>query len=54
MFDGEKKVKGYKQKIVVATQGNLCQVFVHKANMHDSNGGALLADSVLKQHVIEV
>jgi transposase len=46
---GEKKVKGRKRQIVVDTQGNLHEVFVHKANIHDSKGGAVLADIVLKQ-----
>jgi len=46
---GEKKVKGRKRQIVVDTQGNLHQVLVHKANIHDSKGGAVLADIVLKQ-----
>ena len=47
---GGKKVKGRKRQIVVDTQGNLHQVLVHKANIHDSKGGAVLADIVLKQH----
>ena len=47
---GEKKVKGRKRQIVVDTQGNLHQVFVRRANIHDSKGGAVLADIVLKQH----
>jgi len=46
---GEKKVKGRKRQIVVDTQGHLHQVFVHQANIHDSKGGAVLADIVLKQ-----
>ena len=46
---GEKKVKGRKRQIVVDTQGNLHEVLVHKANIHDSKGGAVLADIVLKQ-----
>lgn len=45
-----KKVKGRKRQIVVDTQGNLHQVLVHRANIHDSKGGAVLADIVLKQH----
>jgi transposase len=45
---GEKKVKGRKRQIVVDTQGNMHEVFVHKANIHDSKGGAVLADIVLK------
>lgn len=47
---GEKKVKGRKRQIMVDTQGNLHQVLVHKANIHDSKGGAVLADITLKQH----
>ena len=47
---GEKKVKGRKRQIVVDTQGNLHQVLVHRANIHDSKGGAVLADIVLKKH----
>lgn len=47
---GEKKIKGRKRQIVVDTQGNLHQVLVHRANVHDSKGGAVLADIVLKQH----
>ena len=49
-FDGGKKVKGRKRQIVVDTQGNLHKVFVHKANIHDSKGDAVLADIVLTQH----
>jgi transposase len=46
---GEKKVKGRKRQIAVDTQGNMHEVFVHKANIHDSKGGAVLADIVLKE-----
>ena len=46
---GEKKVKGRKRQIVVDTMGNLHQVFVHRANIHDSKGGAVVADIVLTQ-----
>ena len=46
---GEKKVKGRKRQIAVDSQGNLHQVLVHKANIHDSKGGAVLADIVLRQ-----
>jgi putative transposase len=44
-----KKVMGPKRQIVVDTLGNLHQVLVHRANIHDSKGGAVLADIVLKQ-----
>ena len=46
---GEKKVKGRKRQIVVDSMGNLHQVLVHQANIHDSKGGAVLADIVLRQ-----
>lgn len=46
---GEKKVKGRKRQLAVDTQGNLHQILVHGANIHDSKGGAVLADIVLKQ-----
>jgi len=46
----EKKIKGRKRQIAVDTQGNLHQVLVHQANIHDSKGGAVLADIVLKTH----
>lgn len=46
---GKKKVKGRKRQIAVDSMGNLHQVFVHRANIHDSKGGAVLADIVLKQ-----
>ena len=45
----EKKIKGRKRQIAVDTQGNLHQVLVHRANIHDSKGGAVLADIVLQQ-----
>jgi transposase len=49
-FDGKKKVKGRKRQIVVDTQGNLYQVLVHRANIHDSRGEAVWAGIVLKQY----
>jgi transposase len=36
-------------QIVVDTQGLVHEVFVHKANIHDSKGGEVLADIVLKK-----
>jgi transposase len=46
---GGKKVKGRKRQVAVDSQGNLHQVLVHRANTHDSKGGAVLADIVLRQ-----
>lgn len=37
-LDGNNKVKGRKQHIVVDNQGNLMAIAVHKANVHDSKG----------------
>ena len=45
----EKKIKGRKRQIAVDTQGNVHQVFVHKANIHDSKGGAILAYMMLEK-----
>lgn len=36
---GGKKTKGRKRHIVVDTLGNLIQVIVHAANIHDTKGG---------------
>ena len=47
---GGKKVKGRKRQIIVDILGLLHQVLVHQANIHDSKGGAVLADIALKQH----
>ncbi len=44
-----KKVKCRKRQIIVDIQGNLYQTLVHKANIHDSKRGAILADIVLKK-----
>lgn len=37
-LDGNKKIKGRKQHVVVDTQGYLMAVSVHEANIHDSKG----------------
>ena len=38
-IDGGKKTKGRKRHIVVDTLGQLIQVVVHAANVHDTKGG---------------
>ncbi|MGV6851685.1 MAG: transposase [bacterium] len=38
-FDGGKKTKGRKRHIVVDTLGNLIQIIVHAANLHDTKAG---------------
>jgi len=42
-----KKLKGRKRQIVVDAQGNVHEVLVHKANIRDSKGEAVLADIAL-------
>ena len=37
-LDGNKKIKGRKQHIIVDTQGNPMSIKVHEANIHDSKG----------------
>ena len=53
-IDGGKKVKGRKRHIVVDTLGNLIQVIVHAANIHDTKaGGEVLKAAALKYPTIE-
>ena len=35
-LDGNKKIKGRKQHIIVDAQGNLMAIAVHEANVHDT------------------
>lgn len=44
--DGFKKVKGIKRHICVDSQGNPLEVYVTRANIHDSKGAYALMDSV--------
>ena len=37
-LDGNKKIKGRKQHIIVDTQGNLMAIAVHEANVHNCKG----------------
>lgn len=48
-IDGGKKVKGRKRHIVVDTMGNLLDVVVHAANLHDTKSGILVARQVMAQ-----
>jgi putative transposase len=41
-YDGNKKIKGRKRHILVDTLGNLLEVFVSTANLHDSKGAWIL------------
>ena len=45
-LDGNKKVKGRKQHIIVDTQGNLMSVAVHEANVHDSKGARQVIENL--------
>ena len=51
-IDGGKKVKGRKRHIVVDTMGNLLDVVVHAANLHDTKSGILVARKVMAQYPI--
>lgn len=45
-YDGNKKVRGRKRQILVDTQGNLLDVAVTTANLHDTKGALLLLNKV--------
>ena len=49
-IDGGKKIKGRKRHIVVDTMGNLLDVVVHAANLHDTKSGILVARKVMSQY----
>ena len=49
-FDGGKKIKGRKRHIVVDTLGNLIQVVVHAANIHDTKSAAGVLESAATKH----
>ena len=49
-IDGGKKIKGRKRHIVVDTMGNLLDVVVHAANLHDTKSGILVARKVMAQY----
>lgn len=45
-LDGNKKIKGRKQHIVVDTLGFPMAIAVHQANIHDSKGAPLIIDNL--------
>ncbi len=45
-LDGNKKIKGRKQHIIVDTQGNLMAIAVHEANVHDSKGAPKVIENL--------
>lgn len=49
-IDGGKKVKGRKRHIVVDTLGNLIQVIVHAANVHDTKAGGDVLKSAAQKY----
>ena len=46
VLDGNKKIKGRKQHIIVDTQGNLMAIAVHEANVHDSKGASKVIENL--------
>ena len=50
-IDGGKKVKGTTEE-VVDNMGNLLDVVVHAANLHDTKSGILVARKVMAQYPI--
>ena len=48
-FHGGKKVKGRSRQIAVDTEGNIWNVHVHSANVHDTLGGCELIDKCLEE-----
>lgn len=49
-YDGGKKVKGRKRHIVVDTLGNLLEIVVHAANMHDTKAAHFVLPKVAKKY----
>ena len=47
-LDGNKKIKGRKQHIIVDTQGNLMAIAVHEANVHYSKGAKVIENLSFK------
>ena len=45
-LDGNKKIKGRKQHIIVDAQGNLMAIAVHEANVHDSKGAPKVIENL--------
>jgi len=44
-LDGNKKIKGRKQHIIVDTQGLPMAIAIHEANVHDSKGAPMVIDN---------
>ena len=49
-YEGGKKTKGRKRHIVVDTLGNLVQVIVHAANLHDTKAGCDVLKAAAEKH----
>ena len=45
-LDGNKKIKGRKQHIIVDIQGNLMAIAVHEAKVHDSKGAPKVIENL--------
>jgi len=49
-YDGGKKVKGRKRHIVTDTTGNLLEVVVHAANIHDTKSAHFVLSKVKEKY----
>lgn len=48
-FHGGKKIKGRSRQVAVDTAGNIWDVLIHAANIHDTVGGCDLMDQCLEK-----
>lgn len=53
-YDGNKKISGRKRHILVDTLGNLLDVVVSAANLHDSKGALILLNKVEKLTLLRI
>lgn len=53
-FDGNKKIKGFKQQIVVDTMGFLYGIYLHAANLFDSTQGIYAVNNVSEKTLKKV
>ena len=53
-YDGNKKIKGRKRHILVDTLGNLLEVVISTANLHDTKGAQLLLNKVEKMTALRL
>lgn len=53
-YDGNKKISGRKRNILVDTPGNLLEVVVSTANLHDTKGARLLLNKLEKMTALRL